>query len=206
MVMVLCFNISRLDEAAYTRLSQQASSCRRQKAASYLRQEDKFRCIAADALLRYALSGAEFTEVREGCGKPYIQGRPEFHHNLSHSGPWVVLAYSGEPLGIDVEEISMDTKKEKLARRYFTQAEQDYIFRTEEGRDLRFFEIWTAKESYVKYLGTGLQTALNSFDVTAMPSPRFHTRTLGSCILTLCTNAPTFQITELTLPQLLSET
>lgn len=206
MVTVLCFNISRLDETGYTRLYQQASSYRRQKADRYLRQEDKLRCLAAGALLRYALGDSDFTEVRDGCGKPYILGRPDFHHNLSHSGPWVVLACGSEAVGIDVEETGMDAKKEKLARRYFTEAEQSYIFRSEAGRDTRFFEIWTAKESYVKYLGTGLQTPLNSFDVTTMPSPRFHTQTLENCILTLCTNAANFQTKELTPSQLLAET
>ena len=202
----LCFNIAHLDESAYARLYQQASSYRRQKADRYLRREDKLRCIAADALLRYALGGGDFTEVREGCGKPYLQNRPDFHYNLSHSGPWVVLAFGAEEVGIDVEETKMDAGKEKLARRYFTQAEQDYIFHREEGRDIRFFEIWTAKESYVKYLGTGLQKSLSSFDVISMESPHFHTRRLGNCTLTLCTNGSEICITEVTLPQLLAET
>ena len=202
MVTVFCFNISQLDEAAYTRLYRQSSSYRRQKADRCLHYADKLRCIAADALLRHALGTGDFTEVREGCGKPRIRELPEFHYSLSHSGPWVVLAFGPEEVGIDVEEINMDVKKEKLARRYFTQAEQAYLFRSEEGRDRRFFEIWTAKESYVKYLGTGLQTPLTSFDTTAMTAPRFHTRTLKGCTMTLCTDAADIRITELTLPQL----
>ncbi len=38
-------------------------------------------------------------------GKPRLSGHPSIHFNLSHSGPWVLCAVHGGPVGIDVEEV-----------------------------------------------------------------------------------------------------
>lgn len=66
-------------------------------------------------------------------------------------------------MGVDVERIrSADLK---IARRFFTDNEYRYITKTGSDIDIRFFEIWTKKEAFIKYIGKGLSIPLNSFDV-----------------------------------------
>lgn len=52
-----------------------------------------------------------------------------------------------------------------ISRAYFSKAEVAYIEEVTEEKDRRFFEIWTKKEAYSKYVGKGLSMGLNSFDV-----------------------------------------
>ena len=172
MTQVLTINISGIDEGSYRILYSLSDNERQKRADRYLRQEDRVRCLCAGLLLRLALGRADF-EIETGpYGKPTVKSEPNFHYNLSHSGNWVVIAYGTSPVGIDVEQINWDSSKEKLAKRFFTADEQAYVFGQDaQGRAERFFEIWTSKESYLKYLGTGLQKSLDSFSVLQLKSP-----------------------------------
>lgn len=203
MTRVLCVSLSRLEEQAYSNLYRRASQSRREKADTLRQPEDKYRCLLGEALLRYALGTDAFTLSQGEYGKPYAAEMPEIHFNISHSGPWVVLAISQREVGIDIEVIRPDIKTEKLARRHFTPGEQAYVFSGEESQLAdRFFRIWTAKESYLKYLGTGLSRSLQSVDVISMDFPHFFTQTLEDCRLTLCTEDTTFALEQLSPEQL----
>ena len=162
---------------------------RQARAACCRRREDALRCVAAEALLRYAL-GTDIGRVEMGpCGKPFLPDRPDFFFNLSHSGNWVVLACGDSEVGVDVQSLRSNTNPEAMARRFFSPEEQRYVFEKESCRDQRFFEIWTGKESYLKYLGTGLGRTLPSFSVLSPePGIRFHRRKLpDGSLLCLCT-------------------
>lgn len=100
-------------------------------------------------------------------GKPYIENAEDFHYNLSHSGNWVVLGYSDNCIGIDVEQIYMTEGRRQVAETSFTKKELDYMTEVpyENECALRFTKLWTAKESYLKYLGTGLTKSMTSFSV-----------------------------------------
>ena len=210
MIQIRYVDIAPLADPQYQILYTRASEFRQQRAHRYLRQQDKYRCITADALLRYALRqcfGSDQSEIaRTAGGKPYLPDREDFHFNLSHSGRWVVIAWGGSPVGIDVETLSIDEGKKMLAQRYFNPDEQSYLFAAqgqEWGR--RFFEIWTKKESYLKFLGTGINRPLNSFSVLQPLEAEFRTQFLEDAVLTLCAGNPECQSVPLSLEALLSE-
>lgn len=210
MIQVRYVDLSALTEQEYQRLHDRASQSRQQRADRYLRKEDSHRCIAADGLLRYALRqgiGTDHTELsRTPEGKPYLPGNANFHFNLSHSGRWVAIAWGDRPVGIDVETLSMNESKEQLARRFFRTDEQAYLFAAHgQDRALRFFEIWTKKESYLKFLGTGINRPLNSFSVLQPLEVEFCTRFLEDAALTLCAQPPESQIIPLPLDALFFE-
>lgn len=204
MVTILCFDITQLNEGGWAELYRRASPERRARADRYRKPEDRRRCLAAEALLRYALGSADYAVEKNQYGKPRIAGREDFHFNLSHTGNWVVIAFGDAEVGIDIEQISRDAGKERLARRFFTENEQAYVFWDAETQAERFFEIWTAKESYLKYLGTGLSKALDSFDVLTMEDPACRRIPFadGYC-LSLCTRDDTYSLSYLTGEQLL---
>lgn len=97
-------------------------------------------------------------------GKPYFPDHPQVHFSISHSGGHWGCAFSEGNVGFDLQEIrKADT--EKIAKRFFSTGENAAIAAAE-NPELAFFEIWTAKESYVKFTGLGLSSGMGSFDVT----------------------------------------
>lgn len=91
-------------------------------------------------------------------------GHPNFHFNISHSSDYVLCSVSHCSVGIDIEEIkNIDLN---IASRFFTNYEINFINQsTAKNRIERFYSIWTAKESYSKFLGEGLSIPLNSFTI-----------------------------------------
>lgn len=202
MIHILCADISSADSIVFTALYEAASPERRLRADSYLQEADKLRCVTADALLRVAL-GTDAFQVETGpWGKPFIRNRQDFHYNLSHSGRYVVLAWGSSPVGVDVQEHRPLARLEALAARFFTAEEQDFIRQSPQDR---FYEVWSGKESYLKYLGTGLQKELNSFGLFALePEVRWtHRRLPGGYSLSLCAAEPEVTFRLLDVKQLL---
>lgn len=205
MVQVYAVNISNISQQEYEILYSKSSSSRKTRASNCRSRENAVCCITAEALLRYAfkkhLSLTAYELEYNIHGKPRLIGHEGVHFNLSHSGHWVVLAYGTGEVGIDVEKLQ-DERKVKVARRFYAEEEQRFVFSGEEEQLERFLEIWTAKESYLKYLGTGLQKPLNDFDVCTMQEPRFFTRWLEGYCMTLCTTEEEYQMTVLSPEQL----
>ncbi|URA09257.1 4'-phosphopantetheinyl transferase family protein [Thermospira aquatica] len=94
-------------------------------------------------------------------GKPFLASHPHIHFNLAHSGRIVLFGIAEEDIGVDVE-FCRPREYSALAKRYFHPIEQAWasINWAE-----RFYEIWTAKESYLKAIGIGIRKKLSSFSV-----------------------------------------
>lgn len=91
--------------------------------------------------------------------------------NLSHSGELALLAVNmGHPIGVDIEWAKPDRPFLKLSERFFSPAERDTLGRLDPDQIMDgFYACWTRKEAYLKAIGTGLATPLNTFDVTLAP-------------------------------------
>jgi 4'-phosphopantetheinyl transferase len=108
-------------------------------------------------------------------GKPHLSypaAASGIEFNLSHSGAFVLFAFSlGRRVGIDVESIRRVTRRDSIARRYFSDDEVAFLSgQPEEARDRAFFQIWTRKEAFIKAVGRGISLPLASFDVHTNPS------------------------------------
>ena len=205
MIRLICTDISDMTEAAFRALYEKASAGRRGRADRYRRPADAMRCLTAEALLRYVLGTGDFTEEKAPGGKPFLREYPDFHYNLSHAGRWVVLACGDSEVGVDVEKIRRDTDVEAIAGHFFAPEEQRAVRENPAYSRERFFEIWTSKESYVKYLGTGLRTDLTAFSVfSPEPEVRLFRRKLGEdYCLSLCTACDDYLLELLDLQRLL---
>jgi len=113
-------------------------------------------------------------------GKPYFIANPYCHFSLSHSGESFALITHDAPIGIDIERLRHADFK--IARRFFTQDEQDYV----DGDNFRFFEIWTKKEAYVKYTGEGLSRPFSSFSVFKLDGLVFESRIRDGFMISIC--------------------
>jgi len=205
MIRVICADISRLTRLDYQMLYGKASEERKRRADRYRRREDAVCCVVADALLRNALGTDSYTVEKTPSGKPFIRGKENFHYNLSHAGSWVVIAFGDSEVGVDVEKLQADTDIEAVARQVFTAEERCYVFDEAQNQRQRFFEIWTGKESYLKYLGVGLRTDLTAFSVLSPePNIRLYWRTLSDgSLLSLCTTENDYLFELLDLQRLL---
>ena len=137
--------------------------------------------------------------TRQERGKPCFTGDGNVHFSVSHSGGFVAVAFGESPLGIDLQQHSSRgdaiARHQKLASRYFHPREQEYV-----ASDLweGFFRVWTAKESFVKRTGRGIDHSFH--EICILPNGEswqdengfFRQTTLpGGYTLTLCTEAPT---------------
>lgn len=201
MIRIVCASISSADDRIYRKLYEKASVQRKLRADRYLRREDKLRCVTAAALLKKELGVEEEELIKNDFGKPYIKDRNDVYFNLSHSGQYVVIAWGNTEVGVDVQQHDPSTDMEGIGRRFFALDEMQYAHRNTE----RFYEIWTKKESFLKYTGRGLHMELNSFSVL-VPEPRiryfYHTLGTGYS-LSLCMEDEECEIALLDVQQLL---
>lgn len=128
---------------------------------------DARNCLAGDVLARAEiLRSAEFNMKQlefsaNVYGKPFLVNNSHIHFNISHTGRYIACAVSDESVGIDIELITPIDRK--IAERFFTPDEEAYILVDDYER--RFFEVWTKKESRIKWEGKGLHKSLTSFSV-----------------------------------------
>lgn len=97
-------------------------------------------------------------------GKPAFSGTPSLHASLSHSGSWWICALSPRSVGLDLQIHRADAPLATLSRRFFHPIEDVYLA----GQDYRpFFDLWCAKESYVKFTGQGFHLDPAEFSVVS---------------------------------------
>ena len=105
-------------------------------------------------------------------GKPALAPPSAIAFNLSHSGQLAMYAFTRDcALGIDVEHVRPVADLQAIAARFFAPAEAAELLElpATPQRERAFFSCWTRKEAYVKAIGTGLSTPLDSFRVTLRP-------------------------------------
>jgi phosphopantetheinyl transferase len=120
---------------------------------------------AARKGLGFAAETLRNAAIEKGAmGKPCFAGlpSPQVHYSVSHSGPWWGCLMAAEPVGFDLEVRREGVSWEKIARRFFTEAERALVLA---GGPDAFFDVWVRKEACVKYLGSGLARSLSAFSV-----------------------------------------
>lgn len=157
--------ISRIEQ-----LSSYLPESSRNRTMRFVRSEDKQRALMGELMVRsflsnrLNLSNRKIKFKKNRFGKPYLKSSTRVYFNISHSGKWIVSAFSSKPVGIDIEKLKpVDFK---LARRFFSQEEnKDLLKKNVTERQAFFFELWSLKESYLKAKGIGITVALSSFTI-----------------------------------------
>jgi 4'-phosphopantetheinyl transferase len=169
-MLVAAVPLTELSEENVDVICQFLDENRKRTINAILSPEERYRSLIADVLSRYLLSQVIEVPIsrllikRTKYGKPYLENA-SCYFNVSHSGKWVICAVHNNTIGIDVEYIQpIDFA---IAKRFFTIEENKYLFGLPvEKRMDYFYELWALKESYIKMLGRGLSTPLNSFSIT----------------------------------------
>ena len=118
-------------------------------------------------------------------GKPFFKDIPQVRISLSHSGKYLVCAFSEEEIGLDLQEcITPRTEVLRIAKRFFTSEEYDALLsiygRDEKEGNEFFFCLWSLKEAYLKYIGCGLHGGLDSFQPDPLPLHSEHSASRGT--------------------------
>ena len=92
------------------------------------------------------------------AGKPYLMDS-DLSFNLSHSGDLFIYGFCLKAqIGVDIQEIYSISSMESVIKKTISPKEQSYFEGLSTGKSLQaFFNIWTAKESYLKAQGEGFQ-------------------------------------------------
>ncbi len=95
--------------------------------------------------------------LKDEMGKPYLEGNP-LQFNVSHSGEYLAIAVSQQPVGIDIQgpKLIKDGMFKKVV-----QPEEDCLIGEDRQKD--FLRLWALKESFVKAEGKGLRIALKDY-------------------------------------------
>ncbi len=120
------------------------------------------RLLTSFLLLR-ASKGHEIHYSPEG--KPFVDG--DFYFNISHSGDYVVLAEADSPVGVDVERVADIGINDELKNIALTEREKFFV----KDSLLRFFVVWTRKESLIKCEGSGFVS--EPCEIDSLPENNF---------------------------------
>lgn len=164
------YDITKLSDALFEKELTSLPLLRQKEILKKANIDDRKRSLAGDMLAKkylskiYGVPPEKLTFAKGEHGKPYVINIPA-HFNISHSGKYTVLAVSDRPIGIDIEEIREFSAI--TARKLFSEEELSYVAGNDPSRRKSlmqqcFFEVWTAKEAFLKYLGTGLSGGMTS--------------------------------------------
>lgn len=136
----------------------------------YVFEKDKAQAVLSELLIRVLyceqnnVSNSDVIFKFNEFGKPFIENYKNFCFNISHSNDVIVAIIDNEDIGIDVELIQ--NLSDDLAKFFCTENEYNQILKEEKnnkGKLITF--IWSLKEAYLKFLGTGMSKSFKSFDV-----------------------------------------
>ena len=164
------YNIDKMSDELYESELKKLSKMRRKEILKKQNLEDRKRSLAGDMLVRkyisrlYSIPAEELIFAKGEHGKPYVLNAPA-HFSVSHSLKYTVVAISNEPIGIDTEVIREFSAI--IDHKSFNESEKEYVagatpFRRKNQMERAFYEVWTAKEAYLKYTGKGLSGGINA--------------------------------------------
>jgi 4'-phosphopantetheinyl transferase len=164
-----------LPAADVERMTRMLSADERRRQRRFVFEHDRRDFTAAHALLREALSACVGRDPKSWCFEPDASGKPHIHpkeegagaltFSLSHTRGLVACAVAhGADVGLDVERVDRVAAPQAIASRHFAQSEIRLLDSCAPGEHaMRFIELWTLKEAYVKATGAGLTMPLDSF-------------------------------------------
>ena len=164
------YDIRKMTDDVYKRELSRLPRLRQAEIFKKANLDDRKRSLAGEMLARkylsrlYGVTEEELVFAKGEHGKPYVLNLPA-HFNIAHSGQYVVLAVSDRPIGVDIEVVRNFSAI--LAKKRFNAEELAYIAGSNPSRKKSvmqrcFYELWTAKEAYLKYTGEGLGGGIQS--------------------------------------------
>lgn len=146
----------------------------RERAGRFRLENGRFHYIVGRGLLRQLLGsylGVPPHSLRFASGpngKPHLTDYAQFSFNVAHGQGRLLLGFCREAdLGVDIEQIRLPQRADRVAQRFFAPAEYAvFAAAPPEQQAEVFFNCWTRKEAYIKATGEGLACPLHTFEVS----------------------------------------
>lgn len=119
--------------------------------------DDIKKTIAGDMLARTMIAhccNVNYQDIvfyKNKYGKPFVKELP-IEFNISHSNDLVICAINDTSIGVDIEKIRLVDLN--IIEKVCCKDELKYVLYDNSYK--HFFKIWTFKEAYFKFIGTGI--------------------------------------------------
>jgi 4'-phosphopantetheinyl transferase len=188
---ILHLNLSNINEDEdWESLMPFISARRREKISRYKHIEDKVLSLYGELMVRMGLSkelGLNTDDLKfdfNEYGKPYCHIYNHMKFNLSHTRTCIIVCFSeNKEVGVDVERLS--NPPFEIMDLCFHKNEIDYVKNPKVSKIRSFFEIWTKKEAYLKWKGTGMVSNLDKIDTCAIDK-KFYSYISEDYFCTVC--------------------
>ena len=184
----------RADSAVMQQFMSVISIQRQQQIRSMRFEIDRKLRLYSEALLRSRLCSLLSIQNKEihfavnEFGKPYLPDFPGIHFNISHTRNALIMGIGDKNVGVDIERINK--ADQSVAQKVFTDHEVAYIYAENDQIDKRFAEIWTRKEAYAKWTGTGWSSAVQGEDVLCgINAFRIAARQMDKYMVSVCSDS-----------------
>lgn len=152
---------------------------RREKCIRYYFDTDKRLSLYSALLLKmklHQLTGMPMKEMvffYSQYGKPALQFQKPVYFNFSHSKDFILCGIDTEKeLGVDTQ--IMEIPPFEIMKDYFHYEEYQAVIKADlKKRQEIFYKIWTRKEAYYKYVGTGLFYNIKECNTVALQKASF---------------------------------
>ena len=84
-----------------------------------------------------------------------IKGEIPVHFNVSHSGDYILIAFAGHPVGVDIERYESRLNVTEVMEIAFSEKEITFMNKQSIPREA-FFQLWTRKEALLKATSKGI--------------------------------------------------
>ncbi|WP_088894043.1 4'-phosphopantetheinyl transferase family protein [Leptolyngbya ohadii] len=147
-----------------------------QRASRFRFERDRRKYIICRGILRTLLSRylqrdpIDLTFSYSKYGKPFLNESP-VSFNLAHSGDRALYAVVlNHAIGVDIEQLRSVEHIKQIVSRYFAPEEQQAFQLLDPAQQqIAFFRGWTAKEAFLKAIGSGLSQSPHQIAVTLLP-------------------------------------
>jgi 4'-phosphopantetheinyl transferase len=164
-------DVENLESSYFSNLYQQLSDSNKSRSSFFTKEKDRNLFITAHYALDFILD--KIFQIKplvliDINGKPYIKNYP-IHFNLSHTENRVLLGFSHQPLGVDIEKINALPDLDLLISHSMHPDEISSLMAIESNHKIYlFYSLWTKKEAIVKAIGIGMGMELNSFSLESL--------------------------------------
>ena len=169
-------HIGKLSDKAFSRLWEECDSDFRQRLLRIRREDDQKRSLCGRALAKKLLS--QFSGLPEKGillseapgGKPFAENLP-FSFSISHSGDYAICAAGDQNVGADIQIIKPISPF--IVRKFGSPEENRQLFgeaaptptlvkhlNQDPAALAQWYRLWTAKEAYGKWEGSGISSSL----------------------------------------------
>lgn len=157
-----------LEEKRYKKLFTKLSQSRQIKVNSFYNENDKIISTLTEIFIKYCLEqyiGKKLIKLEliyNNYGKPRLKDFPNIYFNISHSGNIIVCSVNNQQLGIDVEKVK---KFDFNIIDMFCNVNDINHLKDVINKNIALYKIWTAKEAFLKFKGTGLVDDIKNISI-----------------------------------------